>query len=62
MNKIDVHHHITPDFYIKKLESIGINESYGQPSPKWTPETSCAFMKKLGVDIAIISISTPGVT
>jgi len=62
MQKIDVHHHITPKFYTKKLESIGITESYGQPFPKWTPETSLAFMKKLGVDIAVISISTPGVT
>lgn len=61
MKKIDVHHHITPAFYIEKLESIGITESFGQAFPKWTPETSFSYMKKLGIDIAIMSISTPGV-
>lgn len=61
MKKIDVHHHITPDEYVKRLASIGITESYGQAFPKWTPETSLALMKKIGIDIAIMSISTPGV-
>lgn len=57
-----MHHHIAPKEYVKKLASIGITESYGQPFPKWTPEKSLALMKKLGIDIAIMSISTPGVS
>lgn len=61
MEKIDVHHHITPGEYVNKLSSIGITESYGQPFPKWTPETSLSFMKKLGIDAAVMSISTPGI-
>lgn len=61
MKKIDVHHHITPDFYVNKLESIGITESYGHAFPKWTPKTSLSFMKKIGIETAIMSISTPGV-
>ena len=61
MNRIDVHHHITPDFYVEQLASIGITDSYGQPFPKWTPETSLSFMKKIGIERAILSISTPGV-
>ena len=36
MKKIDVHHHLTPSFYIEKLKSIGITESYGQAFPKIT--------------------------
>jgi 6-methylsalicylate decarboxylase len=60
-NKIDVHHHITPDFYVEKLKTAGITESYGQVFPKWKPETSLSSMKKLGVETAIVSISTPGV-
>ncbi|MCK4359089.1 MAG: hypothetical protein KAW92_10200 [Candidatus Cloacimonetes bacterium] len=59
MKKIDVHHHIIPEEYVKKLAGIGITESYGQPFPKWTPEKSLTLMKKLGIDIAIMSISTP---
>ena len=61
MKRIDVQHHILPEEYVERLASIGITESYGQPFPKWTPERSLASMKKIGVDIAIMSISTPGV-
>ena len=50
MKKIDVHHHIIPAFYIEKLESIGITESFGQAFPKWTPETSFSYMKKLKLE------------
>jgi len=59
--KIDVHHHCLPEGYIKRLASIGITESYGQPFPNWSPEKSLALMKKLEIDIAVMSISTPGV-
>jgi predicted TIM-barrel fold metal-dependent hydrolase len=61
IKKIDVHHHITPAEYVNKLASIGITESLGQPFPKWSIEKSLSFMKKIGIDIAIMSISTPGV-
>lgn len=60
--RIDVHHHMTPDFYVRALESIGITESYGQPFPAWTPKTSLSFMDKVGVQTAMLSISTPGVS
>jgi len=61
MKRIDVQHHILPEEYVERLASIGITESYGQPFPKWTPERSLESMKKIGVDIAIMSISTPEV-
>lgn len=62
MRKVDVHHHVFPEEYVKRLASIGITESYGQPFPKWTGGKSLALMKKLGIDIAIMSITTPGVS
>jgi predicted TIM-barrel fold metal-dependent hydrolase len=62
MKKIDVHHHITPKFYLQELESIGITESFNQAFPKWTPEKSFSYMKKFEIDTAIVSISTPGVS
>lgn len=61
MNKIDVHHHFSPKFYLDQLGSIGITESYGQAFKEWTPETSLSYMEKFGIDRAILSISTPGV-
>ena len=60
--KIDVHHHISPQFYVEKLKSIGITKSYGQAFPKWNTEASFAFMKKMGIDVAMLSFSTPGVS
>jgi hypothetical protein len=53
MKRIDVHHHIIPEEYVKRLVSIGITESYGQAFPKWTwtPEKSLSLMKKLGIDL-----------
>jgi predicted TIM-barrel fold metal-dependent hydrolase len=47
--------------YVKRLASIGITESYGQDLPKWNAKTSLNFMKKLGIQTAILSVSTPGV-
>ncbi len=61
MKRIDVHHHIIPEEYVKRLAGIGITESYGQPFPKWTPEKSLVFMEKMGIATAIGSVSTPGV-
>lgn len=59
--RIDVHHHILPEEYVKKLQSIGITESYGQVLPRWNPKTSLNFMKKLDIQTVIMSVSTPGV-
>ena len=60
--RIDVHHHITPKEYVEKLKSIGITETLGVPFPDWTPETSLKFMKKIGIDTAIMSVTSPGVS
>jgi predicted TIM-barrel fold metal-dependent hydrolase len=59
--KIDVQHHIIPRIYVEKLASVGINDALGVPFPKWNPETSLAFMKKMNIDVAVMSISSPGV-
>ena len=61
-NRIDVHHHITPKEYVEQLKSIGIAESFGIPFPDWTPETSLKFMKKVGIDTAMMSVTSPGVS
>jgi len=61
MKRIDVHHHIIPEEYVERLSGIGITESYGIPFPKWNPDKSLAFMKKVGINVAVMSISTPGI-
>jgi hypothetical protein len=53
INKIDVHHHIAPKEYVEKLKQIGVTESLGVSFPKWIPETSLSFMKKVGIRTAL---------
>ena len=60
-NKIDVHHHIFPKEYVEALKEVGIEKSFGVKLPKWTVDTSFEKMKENGVQIAMLSISTPGV-
>jgi 6-methylsalicylate decarboxylase len=57
---IDVHHHILPDFFWRET-----NESDdpvgGIMPPPWSKELMLSFMDAAGIDVAITSISTPGV-
>lgn len=60
--RVDVHHHIIPSEYVEELKTIGIHDSLGVFFPKWTPEASLKFMKKLGIEKAILSVTSPGVS
>jgi predicted TIM-barrel fold metal-dependent hydrolase len=59
--KIDVHHHMVPDFYSTALKSHGVDTAAGAPLPQWTPEASLALMDETGISRAYLSISCPGV-
>src|ERR1700677_3358957 len=60
MLTVDVHHHILPDFFWR-----GTNEQDapvgGIAPPPWSKESALSFMDDAGIDVAITSISTPGV-
>jgi predicted TIM-barrel fold metal-dependent hydrolase len=60
MLTIDVHHHILPDFFWRET-----NEQHGPVGgiapPPWSKESALAFMDAAGIDVAVTSISTPGV-
>lgn len=60
-SKVDVHHHIIPEFYEEELKSIGITEVGGVKFPKWNVKKSLAVMTKNNIEKAILSISIPGV-
>lgn len=60
-NKIDVHHHIFPKEYLAALRQAGVDKSFGLDFPDWTVDTSLKHMKRNGIQIAMLSISTPGV-
>ncbi len=60
MLTIDVHHHILPDFFWREA-----NEQHGPVGgiapPPWSRESALSFMDDAGIDVAVTSISTPGV-
>ena len=60
-SKIDVHHHIFPSQYVKELNQMGVEKSFGVDFPAWKVDTSLKKMEANGIKMAILSISTPGV-
>jgi 6-methylsalicylate decarboxylase len=61
-DKIDVHAHYIPDMYRDALVAAGQARPDGIPGlPEWNEEIALAAMDTLGVRLAILSISSPGV-
>jgi predicted TIM-barrel fold metal-dependent hydrolase len=56
--RIDVHHHLSPPSYVA---ASNVNNFGELPMKNWTPEKSLADMDKAGVEVAILSVTTPGV-
>jgi aminocarboxymuconate-semialdehyde decarboxylase len=54
--RIDVHHHVVPDFYVKAMEKE--IEATGHPLPKWSPAASVEAMDKNGVATSMLSPMT----
>jgi len=57
---VDIHHHIIPDFYRAATEVGGRLVGGVQPA-RWTERNALSFMDEAGIDVAITSISAPGV-
>jgi predicted TIM-barrel fold metal-dependent hydrolase len=57
---IDVHHHILPDFFWRETNDAH-NPVGGIAPPPWDADLMLSFMDEAGIDIAVTSISTPGV-
>ena len=57
---IDTHHHMLPDFFFEATNEKANPVGGLKPQP-WSPESSLAFMDEAGIDVAVTSISTPGI-
>jgi len=57
---IDVHHHILPDYFFRATNEAG-SPVGGIAPPPWSKEAALSYMDDAGTDVAITSISTPGV-
>ena len=56
---VDVHHHILPDFFWKATNADHVVG--GIAPPPWSVADTLAFLDEAGIDVAMTSISTPGV-
>jgi predicted TIM-barrel fold metal-dependent hydrolase len=57
---VDVHHHILPDFFWAATNEAD-HPVGGILPPPWSTAAALSFLDDAGIDIAITSISTPGV-
>jgi aminocarboxymuconate-semialdehyde decarboxylase len=57
---IDVHHHILPDFFFRETNDDAHPVGGLAPEP-WDEAGALAFMDDAAIDVAVTSISTPGV-
>jgi predicted TIM-barrel fold metal-dependent hydrolase len=57
---IDVHHHVIPDFYWAVANEDG-NAAGGINPPRWDLDAAIAYLDEARIDVAVPSISTPGV-
>jgi 6-methylsalicylate decarboxylase len=57
---IDTHHHILPEFFWR--ETNDAHAPVGGLAPmEWSKEEMISFMDDAGIDVAVMSVSTPGV-
>src|SRR3984885_13855152 len=57
---IAVHHHILPEFFFQETNDAH-DPVGGIAPPPWNTEMMLSFMDEAGIDVAVTSISTPGV-
>ena len=56
---IDTHHHILPEFFW--CETNDSHVPVGGLAPmEWSKEAMVSFMDDAGIDVAVMSVSTPG--
>ena len=62
MPLIDVHAHFLPPQYREALATAGVDQPDGFPRvPMWSADDHVAVMDRLGIDAAVLSVSSPGV-
>ena len=59
--RIDVHHHVLPDFYMEAQRGAGITGTAYRGFPAWSPESSLALMEANRIATAILSFTSPGI-
>ncbi|MFJ3056213.1 amidohydrolase family protein [Herbaspirillum sp. NPDC087042] len=58
--RIDVHHHLIPPALSQTFTRLGIEKVAGAPLPAWSPRKSIDVMDGNGIQVALLSVSSPG--
>ena len=59
--RIDVHHHVLPDFYVQAQKAAGITSTAYRGFPIWTPQHSLNVMETESIATSILSFTSPGI-
>ncbi len=59
--RIDVHHHVLPEFYIEAQKAAGITGTAYRGFPDWTPQHSLSVMETEDIATTILSFTSPGI-
>ena len=59
--RIDVHHHVLPEFYIEAQKAAGITGTAYRGFPDWTPHHSLSVMETEDIATTILSFTSPGI-
>lgn len=59
--RIDVHHHLLPQFYIDAQIAAGITGTAYRAFPEWSAEISLGLMERLNIATTILSFTAPGI-
>src|ERR1700759_5449201 len=57
---VDLHQHVIPDFYWEASNEDG-SAAGGITPPRWSLDGAIAYLDEAEIDVAVPSISTPGV-
>jgi predicted TIM-barrel fold metal-dependent hydrolase len=60
--RIDVHQHVVPPDYARWLRSKGVEDAAGRALPEWDAAAALELMDRHNIEMAILSVSTPGTT
>jgi predicted TIM-barrel fold metal-dependent hydrolase len=60
MTVVDLHHHAPLASYVRRLGAIGVQAQPGSDFPAWHPDDSRRLMAELGIDVAVLSVGSPG--
>lgn len=60
-HRIDVHHHVLPQEYVRDVARYGYTSAGDVAFPEWSLDSTLSFMDRCGIATAVTSFAAPGV-